>query len=164
MKRTPELTPLSHDHHQALFLAHRLRRAEEPNDANTALLRFWRTHGRRHFEIEEGILLPAWFALDAGADHVMAARVSAEHLTIRAFVRRAGSKGVELIELQKAGELLAAHVRFEERELFPLIEERLDAEALAELGRELAVAERRDTAGVDEGPPGEAEPGGDRRR
>ena len=40
------------------------------------------------------------------------------------------------------GELLNAHVRFEERNLFPLLEERLSGPDLAELGRAIDAAER----------------------
>jgi len=42
------------------------------------------------------------------------------------------------------GELLSVHVRFEERTLFPLLERRLSAAALADLGRALASAEAGD--------------------
>ena len=42
------------------------------------------------------------------------------------------------------GALLSAHVRYEERELFPLLEERLSRDALAALGRALVKAEAGD--------------------
>jgi hypothetical protein len=51
-------------------------------------------------------------------------RLLAEHAEIR---RRA----------KALGELLAAHVRFEERELFPVLEARLSHDELIELGRRL---------------------------
>jgi len=43
----------------------------------------------------------------------------------------------------RLGALLSAHVRYEERELFPLLEERLSREDLAALGRALIVQRRR---------------------
>lgn len=142
MKRSPELTPLSHDHHQALFVAQRLKRADDADDARERFLAFWRSHGRGHFAIEEDILLPGWIADDADADRNAAARVAAEHLEIRSEARRLMRGGaVELEELHRLGALLESHVRFEERELFPAIESGLEAGAIARLGEEIAAAE-----------------------
>src|SRR6185436_16880429 len=61
MKRSAALTSLSHDHHHALDVARRLRRAapEELDAARASLLEFWEPRGRRHFEIEERVLLTA---------------------------------------------------------------------------------------------------------
>lgn len=147
MKRSPELTPLSRDHHRALSTAQRLRRADDGVEACREFVSFWESHGRVHFEIEEGVLLPAWFELDPTADGEMAARTVREHLEIRTAVRRARAGTSELSDLRDVGRLLADHVRFEERELFPLIESRLDPEALRDLGREIAAAEARAPTG-----------------
>jgi DNA-binding NarL/FixJ family response regulator len=76
MKRSEALTPLSHDHHQALVAAQQLRRAEDPEAATAAFLEFWRGQGSQHFRIEEDILLPAWLAADPDADRALAARLA----------------------------------------------------------------------------------------
>lgn len=141
MKRSPELSPLSHDHHQALFVAQRLSRTEDVSQGATELLAYWQADGKRHFGIEEAVLLPAWIELDAKADRALAARVADEHLAIRTVVRRAQSGALGLDELREAGRLLVDHVRFEERQLFPLIEAGVEADALAELGEEIILAE-----------------------
>lgn len=141
MKRSPELTPLSHDHHQALFVAQRLKRAEQADEERDRFLAFWASHGRRHFAIEEEILLPGWVEADEAADRELAARLASEHLAIRIRARRMERGGVSVEELRELGELLERHVRFEERELFPLIEESLTAEAISRLGAEIAMAE-----------------------
>lgn len=142
MKRSPELTPLSHDHHQALFVAQRLKRADDVRDARERFLAFWESHGRGHFAIEEDILLPGWVAGDENADRAAAARLAAEHLEIRSQARRL-ERGdeFELEDLHALGSMLERHVRFEERELFPVIELALSAEAMARLGTEIAAAE-----------------------
>lgn len=155
MKRSPELTPLSHDHHQALVAAMRLKRANDPPADAAAYLEFWRSHGARHFEIEEEILLPGWVAACADADRAHADRLAREHLTIRAETRRLERGDASAAQLRELGELLEAHVRFEERELFPLIETQLDDETIATLGAEIAAAEYQGTAesqGTGEGP------------
>jgi hemerythrin-like domain-containing protein len=149
MKRSPQLTPLSHDHHQALFVAMQLKRAEDVDQARERFLSFWRSHGRQHFAIEEEILLPAWVEADAGADHDLASRLSADHLAIRSHARRLECGGVALEDLHSLGSLLESHVRFEERELFPTIESALDPEAIARLGAEIAAAEQRPSHGHD---------------
>jgi hypothetical protein len=48
MKRAPALVSLSHDHHQALFVAQELRRAsaETAGEASAAFLAYWEAHGR----------------------------------------------------------------------------------------------------------------------
>ncbi len=142
MKRSPELTPLSHDHHQALFVALKLKRAEDPAVA-AAYLEFHDGTGGRHFEIEETILLPGWLAADPEADAAAAQRVLGEHLELRTGAVRLRSGEPSTAELHSLGELLEAHVRFEERELFPIIESRLDAATIASLGAAIAAAEQR---------------------
>src|SRR5680860_716611 len=61
MKRDPALVSLSHDHHQALFVAQKLRRAtaETLGEDRAAFLAYWEEHGRAHFRLEEEVLLPA---------------------------------------------------------------------------------------------------------
>ena len=49
-------------------------------------------------------------------------------------------------DLRALGELLDRHVRFEERELFPLIEASLDEGAIGAIGAEIAAAEADSTA------------------
>jgi len=140
VKRSAELTPLSHEHHQALFVAMGLKRAEGPEDG-AAFLDYHEETGARHFEIEEAVLLPGWLAADPDAEAADAHRVLAEHLEIRTSAARirAGEPAAE--ELRALGELLERHVRFEERELFPRIEQRLDGDSLRRLGDAIAAAE-----------------------
>jgi hemerythrin-like domain-containing protein len=141
MKRSAALIPLSHDHHQALFVAQRLKRAEHAEEERERFLSFWNTHGESHFEIEEQVLLPGWLEADPDADARLAARLASDHLAIRTAARRLGRGAIEPQQLHDLGLLLERHVRFEERELFPLIESRLDAEAIARIGAEIAAAE-----------------------
>lgn len=142
MKRSAELQQLSRDHHQALVASLKLRRAdgESSADALAHFLEFWRGHGERHFEIEEAVLLPGFVQGGGDARHELVTRTLAEHVEIRAAARNL-SPDARLATLHDLGERLAAHVRMEEDELFPLIENTLEPEALAELGAELDRAE-----------------------
>ena len=141
MKRSPELAALSRDHHHALEAALRLRRATEETleGAIGYFLDFWRRQGEQHFVIEERLVLPA--LPDEDAEWAEATRrVRAEHREIRAGAASV-AEGPSALAAREVGELLAAHVRFEERTLFPLVEQRLSQRALADLGRALAAAE-----------------------
>lgn len=143
-KRDPALIPLSHDHHHALVIAMLLRRATSDTAPGTrrAFLDFWRFECSEHFRIEEQILFPA-HAQNAGEDDPLLRRAHDDHQAIRAMADELATTestaGARLVEL---GDTLSAHVRFEERELFPAIEQGLSTERLAQVGEEIAAAER----------------------
>ena len=90
--------------------------------------------------IEEAVLLPGFVGGGGDARYELVARVVTDHVELRARALRL-SEDSPLSDLHELGEALTAHVRFEEDELFPLIERTLEPEALAELGEELAIAE-----------------------
>jgi hypothetical protein len=152
MKRSAELAPLSRDHHIALEVALRLRRAtpETLEQAVERFLDFWNQQGRHHFVIEERLVLPALSDDDAEWS-AATRRVRDEHAEIRD--RAAALPGASSLDAARGlGELLGAHVRYEERQLFPLLEARLPQEALAALGRALISAEAvdRDVAPLEQ--------------
>jgi hemerythrin-like domain-containing protein len=138
MKRHEALEQLSRDHHQALFQAMRLKRAEE-DDASDVLgdfLDFWFGVGYLHFRAEEEVLLPAYSAYaDASRDEVV--RVLVDHVEIRREAHELGglTSDPPPERLHKLGERLDAHVRHEERVLFPLIEDALPDDELARVAR-----------------------------
>jgi hypothetical protein len=139
VKRDPALVPLSHDHHQALFVAQKLRRAtaSTATEARAEFLAYWNGHGAAHFRLEEEVLLPA-YAAHGDPHHALVARALCDHVAIR---RRAADlerePSTSLSELAAMGTALADHVRLEERRLFPLIEGAMPAEALAAVALEL---------------------------
>ena len=139
MKRDPALVSLSHDHHQALFVAQQLRRAtpESATEARAAFMDYWEGHGRAHFRQEEEVLLPA-YAEHGDPHHPLVAQVLCDHVAIRC---RAGGlareENPEVGDLHELGARLADHVRLEERELFPLIERAIPQDRLATLASEL---------------------------
>jgi len=144
MKRSPELAPLSRDHHQALAVALRLRRATEGTLAEDIdhFVSFWSRQGEHHFVIEERLVLPA--LSDDDSEWARATqRVREEHAEIRS--RAAALPGAPSLDAARGlGELLSAHVRYEEQELFQMVEARLPRAALAALGRAVMSAETTD--------------------
>ena len=110
MKRHPRLVQLSREHHVALRLGRQLL-------AGGAAARLGAEHDAlaAHFAEEERGLLPL---LEAHGHAALAQRLNAEHAQLRTLFAAAlqGEREAE------AGQALIDHVRFEERELFPVVE------------------------------------------
>ena len=140
MKRAEALRPLSREHLVALLAAKRLSEASGLEEARSAFLEFWEEDGRRHFRVEEEILLPTW-SLCAEVDEAGVQRMLEEHLAIRREALRLADGKSSLEEARALGTLLHDHVRFEERQLFPAIEVALNAESLARLAKAIEEAE-----------------------
>jgi hypothetical protein len=144
MKRDPALASLSRDHHEALFVAQRLRRAttQTADEARAAFLAFWEGHGRGHFRLEEEVLLPA-YAGHGDPHHPLVARVLCDHVAIRHRTDALSRERCSTVSaLRELGVRLTEHIRFEERELFPLIESVMPAPQLAAVAEALDLAER----------------------
>ena len=117
--RDVRLRGLSSEHHAALVWARRLRRGV---DREPLAERFAREL-EPHFAVEERWLAPA--LVDAGQS-ALATRLLAEHALLRRLVASEDHAAF--------AEALFAHVRFEERELFPACE-RLPAVVLEAVAR-----------------------------
>ncbi|HET8820636.1 MAG TPA: hemerythrin domain-containing protein [Thermoleophilaceae bacterium] len=140
MKRHRALSALSHEHHQGLFAALRLKRARHDSaaEARTVFLGFLEREGARHFRAEEELLLPA-FARHAEFDRPEIVRVLTEHVDLRSrALDLEANADPQPTELHELGERLESHIRFEERVLFPMIEEALPADELERLGAAFA--------------------------
>jgi hemerythrin-like domain-containing protein len=140
MKRAEALRPLSREHLVALLAAKKLREAEDLAEAERLFLAFWEDDGQRHFRVEEEVLLPTW-ALHGEIDRAGVARMLEEHLAIRREALRLAAGEASLEEIRELGTLLHDHVRFEERQLFPLVEEALDDASLDRLAAAIETAE-----------------------
>jgi hemerythrin-like domain-containing protein len=146
VKRHPALVPLSRDHHHVLVIAQQLRRAttETTGELIGVFLAAWESE-KQHFRLEEELLLPAYAAFGDPADPIVM-RMLQDHMVIRRDAERvANEPSVEL--LHDLGRRLADHVQFEERELFPLIEETIPEPELQALGDRLREAASTRTCG-----------------
>jgi iron-sulfur cluster repair protein YtfE (RIC family) len=144
MKRAEALQSLSRDHHRALQTALKLRRAtsEDAPVARRGFLEFWRDEGAFHFRVEEDVLLPMIAHRVCPADPAVV-RVLTDHVAIRRMASDLeASEAVDPGALNALGAMLDDHVRHEERVLFPMIEEGLSDEELAELAVRVEEAER----------------------
>lgn len=132
MKRDARLRGLSSEHHQALVLARTLatRHPTWTVADGVALHTRFRDELEPHFRIEEELLLPALQSLGE-ADLVR--RVQTDHALLRACAR-AASAG-DGAAARALGEHLRDHIRFEERELFPVCEAQIPGAVLDEVAR-----------------------------
>jgi hemerythrin-like domain-containing protein len=144
MKRSAALASLSRDHHQALVVAQKLRRATEATaaEARAAFLDYWTRHGLLHFRLEEELLFPAYAGHGDPHDPVVL-RALGEHAMIRHRADvLAAAQSADPVALEQLGTALAAHVRLEEREVFPLIERVMPTRELDVLARALEDAQQ----------------------
>ena len=115
---------LSHDHHHALVAARRLGRAAsldaDPAPAVASFVSFFETESSVHFREEEEHVFP--LVASVGEAQPLVVRALLDHQSLRALVRRLESSDDARPVMAEIAERLEAHVRLEERELFPLIE------------------------------------------
>lgn len=147
-RRSDALIPLTHDHHHALAQARRLRDASEIESVTERrslandFVNFYFGRAIRHFHEEEELFFAPLIDEPKARDLVV--RAVSDHLRMHALVRavkRQLSEGeADPATLVAISDLLNEHVRFEEQELFPLVEELVPEDDL----RDLAVAGRRD--------------------
>ena len=128
MKRSPALLALSREHHTALSLSVRIARMADAEAEAALLIRVpavFDAELEPHFQEEEQGLLPA---LVAAGELALVARTLAEHGAMRNLMTHIRSGDV--VSLKLFGQQLAAHVRFEERELFATAQDVLSADYL----------------------------------
>ena len=119
MKRHPDLLQLSREHHGALKLARGAGRAAASGDAREIgalaqrVAQVFPVELDPHFCIEEqGILV----LLARAGQHALVARTLADHAELRRLAEVLATPDAD--SLLRFADLLGAHVRFEEREVF----------------------------------------------
>jgi hemerythrin-like domain-containing protein len=144
MFRDERLRGLTSDHHHALVLARTIRRQFSASSvgAEEGLLDEARQQFEEelapHFAIEEEVLLPA---LRAVGEQDLADRTRREHAVMRELLRAAEDEAAA--ELLEFAEALEAHVRFEERTVFPVCEIKLDGAVLEQVAQRRPPPRRR---------------------
>lgn len=151
MQRDPRLRQLSRDHHHALVLARRASLAVADPNPNTAQEAWDKIVAKLddellpHFEIEERLLLPP---LERAGEKGSVARVLGDHRILRELVDQAPADLRSC--LAEFGSRLTAHVRFEERVVFPLAESRLTNGELEAIGAATTEPQTRMAPGESE--------------
>lgn len=136
IKRSKELTPLSHEHHDGLQFVWNIRQGLE-NNAPVELIGdyvrwFWINHIKPHFNDEEKVLMQF-----LPADNRLVKQMLKEHSQIRDMILSLDhepEKGM----VKMLADFIYKHIRFEERKLFPWAERTLTPEQLTSIYQELA--------------------------
>jgi len=144
LKRHVSLQPFSRDHYVGLVQAQHLMQSADagPDQRRKALdefLQAWAGEISVHFDDEER-LLPQFLSGDP------LDRLRREHEVLRGLAgtarQRAGAPDPGAAWVRELGQLLSDHIRWEERELFPLIERSASPEKLEHLTAETARIEQ----------------------
>jgi hemerythrin-like domain-containing protein len=145
MKREAQLQPLSHQHHNGLMAALLLKKGVDKQADPAVMYDFiisaWNNELRNHFIKEEVYLHPHVLLIPSLMEKYE--QMKAEHHQIRHLVDAIRNGNCDVTVIAEFHTLLEKHIRFEERELFPFIEEHIQPEQLNELGRNLQVLESK---------------------
>ena len=144
MKRHPSLAHLSREHHGALILARLLQKdapayKDLPFDTEGKAqyaLKFYREQLVKHFEEEERVL-----KLVTGINDKLNSLVEAtlnEHQQLHVLFKSINTHPDVTTLIDEIGKTLEIHVRKEERELFPLIQETCSEEVMIAIDRSLS--------------------------
>ena len=148
MLRDRNLIPLSHQHQHALALCVQIERSLQAGTADLEALQaqirtMFSLEIRWHFAAEEGALFPeaaAFAELKPLVDQLLA-----QHVSLREYFARAERRELDASTMREFAQLLSAHIRTEERELFEGCQRLFSPEKLAEVGAALDVALHRTT-------------------
>lgn len=132
MKRHKVLEPFSRDHYEGLVVARHLMK-DRDESALLACMKVWDEDMQDHFSEEEALLSEM-------ASPEMATRLRQEHEEIRHMVisARIGQLGPN--DIYTLGQKIYNHIRWEERVLFPAVEQ---SESIESIGPATDAMEKR---------------------
>jgi len=136
LKRNENIQPLSRDHHFGLLFCWKIRiglnARMETGRMISYLDYFWKGHLKEHFSEEEKLLFNK-------ADHSICDQANSEHVELTEIINSVlDGRAVNAREaLENIVGQLKAHIRFEERLLFPFLERHLSEIQLIEIGQQL---------------------------
>lgn len=133
MKRSKYLETLSFEHHDGLIIALKikndLKKVDKPTHLIDYIIDVFENGLLHHFNQEEEGFKEDMQSVTA-AEPLMN-RMEAEHRQFAEIIKNIHESDTNVFEqIRMFGELLHDHIRFEERELFPLIEQSLSIDQL----------------------------------
>ena len=141
-RRHESLIPLSREHHYGLLVCLRIHRGIENHQADVRwlseradkVIRFFENDLKTHFEAEEEIVFPAISGIQDSKATID--QLVDEHRKLERFVQRLReARDLQLAPLlREFADLLEAHIRTEERVLFPRYEEGVSSELAKQVG------------------------------
>jgi iron-sulfur cluster repair protein YtfE (RIC family) len=136
MKRHETLAPLSREHHDALILAQLLKKnapvykglPQLPKDKAKYATGFYHSNLQQHFKQEEQMLHKVK-QYNSKIEEITAEIIYEHEQLTQLFISLDKTAGLEAT-MDTLGKALEAHIRKEERTLFPLIQEHCPEEIL----------------------------------
>lgn len=144
IKRSPYIIKLSRDHHASLLFCWKLRQGEknaiEKERMKKYVAYFFEEHLKPHFREEEE------FLFSSAKNDAVVLRAMDEHKNINQLASKIIDSDSENLtaEFTAIADMVDQHVRFEERELFPHMEELLSEKQLIEISEKLGQAPEKD--------------------
>lgn len=137
IKRNEHIITLSREHHFSLLFSWKvktgLKKGIDLKRIHDYVIFFWEEHTIQHFRQEEEVL----FAVH---NDELVDKALAEHKVIRekilALEKWNGEDDISE-QLMEVADMITDHVRYEERDLFPHLEQILTPEQLKQIGHEL---------------------------
>ena len=140
IKRSSYVVALSRDHHTGLLFCWKikegLKKGTSPDRIANYARFFWEEHLKEHFQEEEILLFNQH-------DNELTRRGKAEHRSLENHFRMIAEGRLQEPNYFAFAEQLIAHIRFEERELFPYLEKALAVPVLAAIEEILFKLHRR---------------------
>lgn len=136
LKRNENLVKLSKDHHAGLLFCWKIRQGVKYHIETNRMIKyvkyFWDHHFASHFKEEEEFL----FTLLKDKE---VQKALDDHQKIKIFVDKIAVSGMENEEdvLLELADVVDDHIRFEERVLFPHLQEQLSDEQLEKVGEQI---------------------------
>ncbi|MEX6688005.1 hemerythrin domain-containing protein [Danxiaibacter flavus] len=143
MKRNQKIVPLSRDHHSGLLFCWKIRQGltlgADISRIRNYVLYYWEHHLLHHFKEEEKIL----FILK---DNMLIQKAVDDHQRIETLIDTIKQEKADTDTYQSLASMVNDHIRYEERELFPYLEETLSQDQLMAIGEELQRLHAAETA------------------
>ena len=144
MKRHPALIPLSREHHGALILARLLQKDAPvykglPTDIQGKAeyaYKFYQEELVKHFEDEERVLKLVT-GVESNLD-LMIKTIYREHQELHKLFQSIDKHPDLTSHLDQIGKTLETHIRKEERELFPLMQETCNEDLMIKVDKSLS--------------------------
>ncbi len=134
MKRDQNIVPLSRDHHSGLLFCWKIRQGlmlhADKTRIKNYVVYYWEHHLLNHFKEEENIL----FILK---DDELIQKAVDDHRQIEHLIDTIKQEDANIDTYQSLATMVDNHIRYEERELFPYLENTLSQNQLMAIGEKL---------------------------
>ena len=135
MRRSEHIIELSRDHHVGLLFCWKIRQGINKQISIDRMVAyvdyFWHQNLKIHFEEEENCL----FVLEGDAKIQKAID---EHIAIEKQINNILNDAVSIESLNTLADSVDQHIRYEERDLFPYLEQTIPPTTLENIGKKIA--------------------------